>query len=483
MTDVQPPPGQGQTAAVAPDGTTVQPAEAGGPAYATADLALAAAPPPKRFNWKRTLMLAGVIAFIALCGIAVLIVIGWRGGLVAFSVGLVGAVLPVPLLVFCFLWLDRYEPEPVKYLLFCFAWGACVSTAASIAVNTGSGLLFSAVGLPDALVAVIVAPFIEELTKALGPMILLWRRRHAISGMIDAIVYCGLSAIGFAMVENILYIGNQGYAQGAETAGPLAGAQYAVLIFFARIVMSGFAHPLFTSMTGIGLGIAARAASKGVRIAAPIAGLLVAMMLHGTWNLMATISQQFAYALLYGYFAVMVPIFLGMVGFTLWLRGSEGRLVERELAAYATAGWLTPPEVSALGTLGRRLSARRWAKRVAGEAGAKAMRAFQFEATKLALLRDGMRRGLGMRPPELQHTLDEERRLLDALAAYRRVFIGRDPQAPRAMWDGQRYHVAFPDGMTRVFAAPEQPVVPVPVPLRPPPPSIPVSPPFPYPYR
>jgi protease PrsW len=299
--------------------------------------------------------------------------------------------------------------------------------------------------------------------------------------MIDAIVYCGLSAIGFAMVENILYIGNQGYAQGAETAGPLAGAQYAVLVFFGRIVMSGFAHPLFTAMTGIGLGIAARAASTGVRIGAPIAGLLAAMMLHGTWNLMATISQQFAYALLYGYFAVMMPIFLGMVGFALWLRSAEGRLVERELGGYARAGWLTPPEVAALGTLGRRLSARRWAKRVAGESGAKAMRAFQFDATKLALLRDGMRRGLGIRPGQLQSTLAEEGRLLTALATYRRVFTGRDPHTPRAMWDGQRYHVAFPDGMTRVFAAPEQPVVPVPVPL---PPPVPVPPPpFGYPYR
>ena len=39
-------------------------------------------------------------------------------------------------------------------------------------------------------------------------------------------------------------------------------------------------------MTGVGLGIAARTADRRVRVLAPIAGLLLAMMLHGTWNLM-----------------------------------------------------------------------------------------------------------------------------------------------------------------------------------------------------
>jgi protease PrsW len=157
-----------------------------------------------------------------------------------------------------------------------------------------------------------------------------------------------------------------------------------------------------------------------------------------------------------------------MVGYTLWLRGEEGRLTERVLPEYVRSGWLSPPEVATLGTVGRRLAARRWAKRVAGDAGAKAMSAYQFDLTRLALLRDGMRRGLDTTPAESNSSLAEERRLLDAIIAYRRVFAGRDPQVPRAVWDGQRYHVAFPDGVVRPLPAPEQPVVPVPVRLAPP---------------
>jgi protease PrsW len=393
------------------------------------------------------------------------VIVGVNIGLVPLVVGIVSALLPVPLLVYAFVWLDRYEPEPAKYLFFCFGWGAFVATFAAFVVNTGAGVGLERAGLPESLVAVLVAPFIEETMKAAGPLLLFWRRRRTFSGIIDAIVFCGLSATGFAFVENILYLGGVGYAANAEQGGFVGGARGVLVLFFARIIMSGFAHPLFTAMTAIGIGIAARSADRRVRWLAPISGLLVAMMLHGAWNLMATLVQQTEQPLifLYGYFAVMVPIFLGMVGYTLWVRAAEGKLAERVLPEYVRAGWLAPPEIATLGTVGRRLAARHWAKRVAGEAGSKAMRAYQFDLTKLALLRDGMRRGLGVGPNDLESTLAEERRLLDAIVAYRRVFAGRDPQVPRAVWDGQRYHITFPDGVTRPLPEPEQPVVPVPV--------------------
>ena len=79
-------------------------------------MVLAAAPPtPRRLDWRRGALLGAVIALIALSGIAVLTYVGWRIGPLALTVGIVAALLPVPLLVFCFLWLDRYEPEPVKF--------------------------------------------------------------------------------------------------------------------------------------------------------------------------------------------------------------------------------------------------------------------------------------------------------------------------------------------------------------------------------
>lgn len=431
--------------------------------------------PRRRLGWRRALVLSGAILLIAACAIFMLFTLGTNLGTEALLIGAAAAILPVPVLVACFLWLDRYEPEPLKYLIFCFGWGAFVSTAASLLVNETAAGWFEDQGLPVALTAVLVAPFIEELTKAIAPILLLVFRRREWSGITDGLVYCGLSAIGFAMVENILYLGGHGYASGAEQYGPATGAQQVIAIFIVRILLFGFAHPLFTAMTGIGLGIAARTADRRVRVFAPIAGLLLAMMLHGAWNLIPTLTQATGQVLisLFGFVGVMVPIFFGMVGLAVWLRAWEGRLTERILPDYVRAGWLTPPEVAALSSLGRRHAARAWARRVAGDAGLRAMRGYQFAATRLALLRDGSLRGLDRRPVDRERTAREERELLDSISVYRSFFVGRDPQTPVGVWDGHRYHLRFPDGSKRTVDAPEDPVVPIPVVLAAPPPPAP----------
>jgi hypothetical protein len=221
-------------------------------------------------------------------------------------------------------------------------------------------------------------------------------------------------------------------------------------------------------MTGIGLGIAARTSRRWVRVVAPITGLFLAMVLHGSFNGVAVLAAQFKqpYILLYGYFSFYMPLFFAVVGFVLWIRSREGRLPEKVLPAYVTAGWFSPPEVAALGTLGRRLSARSWASRVAGDAGLAAMRAYQFAASRLAVVRDGLNRGLYRKPADIDRAVAEERRLLEAVDAYRRVFVGRDPIAPRAWWSDGSYRIQFPDGVVRPVPAPDQPVVPLPVPYR-----------------
>ncbi|MEH1165623.1 PrsW family intramembrane metalloprotease [Micromonospora sp. CPCC 205539] len=440
---------------------------------APADPAAVVAPQmPVRSKGWRFLVLGSVALFIAACAGYMVFKLNQSLGLEALLIGLAAAVLPVPVLVACFLWLDRYEPEPLKYLIFCFAWGAFVSTAAALTVNEFAADRFADWGLPSALTGVLVAPFIEELTKALGPILLLVFRRREWSGITDGLVYCGLSAVGFAMVENILYLGGYGYAAGADRYGPATGTQQVIAIFIVRILLFGFAHPLFTSMTGVGLGIAARTADRRVRVFAPVAGLLLAMMLHGTWNLLPTLTQATGQAviMLYGFLGVMVPIFFGTVGLAVWLRAWEGRLTERTLPDYVRAGWLSPPEVAALSSLGRRHAARSWARRVAGDAGVKAMRGYQFAATRLALLRDGTLRGLDRKPADQARTAREEWELLQAISAYRSFFVGRDPQAPVGVWDGSQYHLRFPDGSQRVVAAPDEPVVPIPVVLAAPPP-------------
>ena len=145
------------------------------------------------------------------------------------------------------------------------------------------------------------------------------------------------------------------------------------------------------------------------------------------------------------------------------LRSREARITQTALADYVRLGWLSPPEVATLATLGRRRSARTWARRVAGEGGSAGMRGFQLAATQLALLRDRMDRrgaaGLLVQPADLA----EEAQLLHLLTAYRAAYVGRDPQAPQAFWTGAGYQIRFPDGSVRAVRASAEPVVPIPV--------------------
>lgn len=435
-----------------------------------AEQAPTAAVPPPRPRWLRLFALIAAIVVIAGSAITVIGILGWSIGIDALLIGLAAAILPVPVLVLVFLWLGRYEPEPAKYLVFCFTWGAFVAVGLALAVNSGASFVLEQFGLPVELVAVLVAPVIEEIGKAAAPLLLLFWNRHAITGVTKAIVYCGVSGIGFAMVENILYIGGQGYRAGLDEFGPATGLQLALLIFIVRILMSAFAHPLFTAAAGVGIGIAARRRSPAVKVIAILVGVAAAMMLHATWNLMSVLSGWSGQPLvfLYGYVGLMVPLFLGAVGLAIWLRSQEGgQLTQRTLPDYAMAGWLSPPEVAALRSLGTRHSARRWARRVAGDPGARAMRRFQFAATRLALLRDAVRRGQPATAEEAARAASEERALLAEIAQHREVFVGRDPQVPPARWDGRTYAIVFPDGSTRPVSAPAEPVVPVPVVLPP----------------
>src|SRR5215216_3613563 len=254
------------------------------------------------------------IGAIALGGLLMLLILGEALGVWALILAAVVALLPLPVLIPCFVWLDRYEPEPWHYLAFAFAWGACVATAAAYFVNTlGDAVIRSFVGNDSALAAVLVAPPVEETFKALPLFLLLvltyFGRRH-INGVVDGIVYAGLSAIGFAFTENILYFGAQ-YVKAASEGTSGDGLVALFWIFVLRGVFSPFAHPLFTCLTGIGVGLAVRSRNTAMRILAPLGGLILAIVLHGTWNLLASSKQLSVIAT--GYLVIMLPAFIAMV--------------------------------------------------------------------------------------------------------------------------------------------------------------------------
>src|SRR5919198_1114909 len=234
-----------------------------------------------------------MIALIPVGGLTILFVLivlaGYPLGL--FTASALIALLPVPFLVAWFVWLDRFDPTRWEYVAIAFGWGACVATAISLGVNTLGSVVFPKLGLAENLVAVIVAPLIEETTKGVAPLLLLLLWRREVVGIADALMFAGLSATGFAMTENVLYLGGV-YISGEQLQGPLGAVLGVATLIVVRLGFTGFIHPLFTSMTGVGIGLAVRTRNKVLRWVYPLVGWLTAVTLHSSWNGVATLAQR-----------------------------------------------------------------------------------------------------------------------------------------------------------------------------------------------
>lgn len=365
-----------------------------------------AVPRPERPRIRMILFWVLVSLMITAAGLLSLAAISTETGALGLVTGTVLAAIPVIPVVSAYLWLDRYEAEPPSLLFFAFAWGAGLATFGALVVNTFSIAAIKASGGDVTAGAVVVAPLVEESFKGIGVLVVLLVRRKEFDGVIDGLVYAGMVGVGFAFLENVLYLG-----RALDEAG--TGATF--VVFLLRCLVSPFAHPLFTGATGVGLGLAVRARNPLVKIGAPVLGWCVAVVLHGLWNLSASSGLQGFVAV---YVLVQVPIFVIAVSLAVYARRREGRLIGRHLAVYGTTGWLTGREIQMLASLPGRRDARGWAARTGGATARKAMRDFQELGSELAFLRERMERGSAPEDAPVQ-----EYALLTAMTQLRGRFV------------------------------------------------------------
>ncbi len=273
---------------------------------------------------------------LAVCGIVLLGLGTSKVGLLPLLVGAGAALLPVGLVVAAYLWVDRWEPEPARLLLIAFAWGALGATLSSSLFNSTAELIGDSLlgrGNGNVLAAVSSAPLVEEAAKGVFLVVLLSLRRQEFNGIVDGIVYAGFVAAGFAFTENIYY-----FARAFVIGGFGDATSGVIALFILRGVLSPFAHPLFTSLTGIGVGLAAGSLRRRTRVLAPLLGYLGAVALHALWNVSAALGGGAAFINLY--FLIMVPIFVGMVLLVLWQRRREQRVVSAQLPEMAHNRWI-----------------------------------------------------------------------------------------------------------------------------------------------
>jgi len=326
---------------------------------------------------------AGLIALFL--GLLVLLLIGIETGPIALLLGLLTATIPVPIYITLVLWVDRYEAEPLWMLATAFGWGALFAPFFAFLFNSISALIISALAnaqAGEAFAAVVSAPIVEETGKAFILFIFFLWKKDEFDGVIDGIVYASLSALGFAMTENILYYG--------RAAG--GGADALTITIVIRGFFAPFSHPLFTSLTGIGLGLARQSTNLAVKILAPIAGFMMAVFMHSLWNGSAVFGGGPIFFLLY--ILVMIPAFIIMlvvIGFSL---RREGRVVREHLVIDLERGFLTADEYKELGSILGRMGSSYSAFSRSGVKGWRARRRFNQLASELAFHRNRVARGV-----------------------------------------------------------------------------------------
>jgi len=352
------------------------------------------------------LKVGGAIGAVVL-GLVVLVFVLGEAGPIGLAIGLFAAVLPAPLYLALGLRIDRYEPEPVGMLLGAFAWGATAAVVIALVLNTAAGLIVgSSYGeqTGELFAGNVSAPIVEEAAKALVLLAIYRWRRNELNGVLDGLVYAAMVGLGFATTENVLY-----YARAAVEG-------QVTLVFVLRGVLSPFAHPVFTAMTGIGIALAVQARQPEVRVIAVVGGLLGAIALHSLWNTSTGLLGGLGFLL--AYLLVFVPVFVAILVTVGYARRRELQTVGRELRHEVRTGLLPAGELAALSSP----TVRRHALRRARKVGAKGLRKrFHVTATELAFLREQAHQGryVGAGSPAEQDAAyqHELRRLQEELAA------------------------------------------------------------------
>jgi RsiW-degrading membrane proteinase PrsW (M82 family) len=182
--------------------------------------------------------------------------------------------------------LDRNGQIPWRNLLACVIWGGTVGCGFSLVLNTLGMTTLGAFADPSSLgqlTAVVIAPPIEELIKGLGILVVFWILYDEFDNLLEGMVLGAGCGLGFALVENVVY--NVRFL--AEGDG---GTTLLLMGTYRSIVNALIGHPVYTAMTGAGLGLLRELPrSNRWRYVFPVLGLGVASLMHMVWNWAAVV--------------------------------------------------------------------------------------------------------------------------------------------------------------------------------------------------
>lgn len=164
---------------------------------------------------------------------------------------------------------DRFDREPVKLLLKLFLFGILSAVPTVFVERFLSNLNIFSELLSYIWKAFIVAGLTEEFFKRLVVMRIAYYHR-AFNEKLDGIIYCAFSSLGFATIENILYV--------------VTGFDADPYIGLFRGILSVPAHMLFAITMGYYLSLARFSPDTKTTSDYFTRSLVVPALYHGTFN-------------------------------------------------------------------------------------------------------------------------------------------------------------------------------------------------------
>ena len=219
------------------------------------------------------------------------------------------SILPVILLLLYIYRQDKYEKEPLGMLMLAFFGGIVSIFIDLLIVSFINAVWYSETVFYSAFME---AGFPEELSKFIVLFLLIWWNKN-FNEYMDGIVYATFVGLGFACIENILYVFEGGLGTG-----------------LIRAIISVPGHFLFGVLMGYFLSLA-KFSKKG-RIRNLLLAVMVPAAAHGLfdWLLMATSEV--------GTFGQMVILALFIAGdVLLWIVGVRSIRRHRENSQFKNA--------------------------------------------------------------------------------------------------------------------------------------------------
>ncbi len=186
--------------------------------------------------------------------------------------------------------LDAARPEP-RRLLRMVAIAGGLSTIPIGVFQFTIGVEIDGTYPSAALNGFVLAGFIEEAAKLVCVYLVVWRHPH-FDERVDGIVYAARAGLGFALVENILYLNSY------------AGSEGIAILWVGRALLAVPGHAIWAGLMGYFLA-RRRFDQRGP---GALGALLIAALLHGSYDFSLFATPAFtadlgsiAYPIVFGF--------------------------------------------------------------------------------------------------------------------------------------------------------------------------------------